>query len=138
MRADAILVLAGGRDHRLNEGLRLFRAGLADTLAISDGGERGWLRANRLCGQPRIRCFKADPYSTVGEAGWANRQGWRSVLVVTSRYHVFRTRLLFRRCFDERPIAVVGAAPPLRQFVQGVVWEWPKLVWHGALERGCE
>ena len=136
VRADAIVVLAGGRGHRLAEGLRLFRAGLAPRLAISDGVDPDWPEANRLCDRPRILCFKPDPYSTRGEARWTAARGWGSILVVTSRYHVFRTRMLFDRCLEGR-LAVVGADPPLGNFLIGIAWEWPKLAWYSTLGRGC-
>jgi uncharacterized SAM-binding protein YcdF (DUF218 family) len=45
--------------------------------------------------------FVPDPSSTRGEAravaGLAAERGWRSVLAVTSSYHVPRTRLIFAR-----------------------------------------
>lgn len=134
--ADAIVVLSGGRVHRLEEGLRLWRLGVAPTLVISDGLDPVWAEARRLCPEPRVRCFTPDPYSTRGEARWTAAQGWDSVVVVTSTYHVRRTRALFERCFDGR-LAVVGAGPPLRNFAIGVAWEWPKSVYYGIVARGC-
>ena len=105
--AQAIVVLSGGQ-HRLNDGLRLWRAGVARTLVISDG-----------------LCFRPKPYSTRGEARWTGARGWRSVVVVTSTYHVRRTRELFERCVRGR-VAVVAAEPPLTNFLVGIAWEWPK------------
>ena len=93
---DAIVVLSGGQ-HRLDEGVRLWRQGVAPTLAISDGRNPSWPQANRLCGRPRVRCFDPSPYSTRGEARWTAAQGWDSVVVVTSTYHVRRAR-------DVRPL----------------------------------
>ena len=102
------MVLAG--DHlRLGKALELMARQVAPTLVISDGRAPGWYRANRLCdGGARFRvvCFEPRPYSTRGEARavarMARRRGWRSVLVVTSRYHVTRARLLFDRCVAAR------------------------------------
>jgi len=105
-------------------------------LAISDGRDPQWPAANRLCGRPRVRCFRPDPYSTRGEARWTAAQGWDTVVVVTSTYHVRRTRQLFERCFHGR-LAVRGAEPPLRNFAVGVAWEWPKSAWYLAFRRGC-
>jgi uncharacterized SAM-binding protein YcdF (DUF218 family) len=134
-RADAIVVLSGGQ-HRLDEGVRLWRDGVAPTLAISDGRNPSWPQANRLCGQPRVRCFKPLPFSTRGEARWTAGQGWDSVVVVTSTYHVRRTRELFSRCVDGR-LAVVEAEPPLDNLIVGVTWEWPKSAWYWGFSRGC-
>jgi uncharacterized SAM-binding protein YcdF (DUF218 family) len=129
-------VLAGGQEHRLDEGLRLWRRGVSPTLVISDGRADGWARANRLCGEPRVRCFRPDPYSTRGEARWASRQGWDSLVVVTSTYHIRRTRELFERCF-EGELSVREADTPLENFVIGVGWEWPKSAWYLGLVREC-
>lgn len=129
-------MLAGGQEHRLDEGVRLWRRGVAPTLVISDGLDPEWKRANRLCRRPRVRCFEPDPYSTRGEARWAGRQGWDSVVVVTSTYHVRRTRALFRRCFDGR-LAVRAAEAPLGHFAVGVAWEWPKSAWYLGFVRDC-
>jgi uncharacterized SAM-binding protein YcdF (DUF218 family) len=109
-RADAAVVLAGGRGPRLSEGLALVRKGIAPVLVVSDGWSPTWPEANRLCaGRPApvpVVCFHPDPYSTHGEAEafarLAAARGWRSVVVVSSRYHLVRARMLFERCFDGR------------------------------------
>src|SRR5207253_8652412 len=100
--ADAVVVLAG--DHlRLGKALELMTRRVAPTLVISDGLAPGWRQANRLCrggggGRFHVVCFRPDPYSTRGEARAVARmaaaRGWRSVVVVTSTYHVTRARLL--------------------------------------------
>lgn len=134
------MVLSGGRGHRLAEGRRLIARGVSDTLVISDGRDEGWDGANRLCRSGRAICFEPDPYSTQGEARWiareAEERGWDSVVVVTSRYHVPRTRMIVGRCF-KGDLAVVGAEPPLENRIVGVAWEWPKSVYYLTLNRGC-
>jgi uncharacterized SAM-binding protein YcdF (DUF218 family) len=137
--ADAVVVLSGGREHRLAEGRRLVAAGVAETLVISDGRASGWEEANALC-QARAVCFRPDPYSTQGEARWiedeAARRGWDSIVVVTSTYHVRRARMIVERCYRGR-LAVVGAEPPLENRIIGVAWEWPKTAYYLALNRAC-
>ncbi len=142
-RADALVVLAGGRDERLDEGLALMRRGLARTLVISDGRAPGWRNGNRLCAgrtSLRVLCFYPRPYSTRGEARGmallAAEHGWRSLIVVTSAYHVRRARMLFRRCFHGR-VEAVASQPDLRHFVIGVAYEWPKYAYERLISRDC-
>ena len=107
---------------------------------ISDGLDPDWPEANRLCRSGRAICFAPDPYSTQGEARWiaqeAKERGWGSIVVVTSTYHVRRARMVVRRCYGG-DLAVVGARPPLGNWVVGVAWEWPKSVYYLTLKRGC-
>jgi uncharacterized SAM-binding protein YcdF (DUF218 family) len=142
-RADAVVVLSGGRKHRLREGLRLMRADVAPRLVISDGRARGWKQANRLCAGHasfQVICFKPDPYSTQGEAEdaarMAERNGWRSLVVVTSTFHVTRARMLFRRCFRGR-VAAVGARSSLLYLPGNILMEWGKLLYQVTVDRDC-
>jgi uncharacterized SAM-binding protein YcdF (DUF218 family) len=140
--ADAVVVLAG--DHlRLGKALELMTRGVAPTLVISDGRAPGWYRANRLCdGRARFRvvCFEPRPYSTRGEARevarLARSRGWRSVVVVTSRYHLTRARLLFRRCVDGR-VSATGATYRRSLVPLEVFLEPAKLVYALVVARGC-
>src|ERR671939_278548 len=102
-RANAVVVLAGGKVPRLEKALGLMRRHVAPVLVISDGWDPLWPEANRLCAGHAARfavvCFRPKPYSTRGEAEdvarLAARRRWRSIVVVTSRYHVTRARMLF-------------------------------------------
>lgn len=143
-RSDTVIVLAGDRTPRLDRGLALMRAGVARTLVISDGHDPLWPAANRLCDAGgegfRVVCFRPDPYSTRGEArGFAQlarANGWRSVVVVTSTFHVTRARLLFRRCFDGL-VEGVGAHASLGRSKFNYVTEVGKLLVQITVQRGC-
>ena len=143
-RADAIVVLAGGRKARLEKGLELVRGGVSTTLVISDGEAPGWNEANRLCdGAGRtveVVCFRPDPYSTWGEAedvaALARRNGWRSLAVVTSTFHVYRARMLFERCFPGR-VSAVGAGSSLLYLPRALLWETAKLGVALTVRRDC-
>lgn len=131
-KADAVLVLAG-ENQRLPIALELVERGVAPVLVISDGLDPRWTQANRLCrfGDPaRIVCLRPEPYSTRGEARLAGRlareRGWDSLVVVTSRFHLFRARTLFERCFDGR-LDLVGAPNPGLRLPLAIALEWAKL-----------
>jgi len=68
----------------------------------------------RDCDEPGIRCVVPDPSSTRGEARLAARlaaeEGWPGLTVVTSRWHLHRTRLHFEACLDI-PLAIVAVGP---------------------------
>jgi uncharacterized SAM-binding protein YcdF (DUF218 family) len=141
-RADAVVVLAG--DHlRLGKGLELMARRVAPTLVISDGLAPTWHRANRLCrGRAafRVVCFRASPYSTRGEAEavarMADAREWRSLIVVTSTYHVTRARLLFRRCVDGR-VSVTGSTYQRSLIPLEIFLEPAKLAYALVVARSC-
>lgn len=142
--ADAVVVLAGGRGPRLATGLALVRRRVAPVLAISDGWSPTWPEANRLCaGRPApvpVVCFHPEPYSTHGEAEafsrLAARHGWRSVVVVSSRYHLVRARMLFERCFGGT-VYTAGANGTLAGRILAAPIETVKLGYALLIRRGC-
>jgi hypothetical protein len=138
-KADAIVVLAGSRS-RLPVGLDLFRRGVAPTLAISvDPSDKQRARYCRLPGQGAF-CFRADPFSTQGEARavarLARERHWRTIAVVTSRFHLFRTRMLLRRCTEAR-LELVPAKVAWWRWPEFVVTEWAKTAVALTTRRGC-
>ncbi|HEY2935786.1 MAG TPA: YdcF family protein [Gaiellaceae bacterium] len=138
-RADAVVVLSGSNHDRLPRGLALMRAHVAPVLVVSDGART----EPRLCGRRRpyrVLCVRPNPFSTRGEAEeiarLARARGWRTVDVVTSRYHVYRARLIIKRCFHGR-LRMVASTPRAFEYVEGAAAEWPKLFVAEALRRGC-
>jgi uncharacterized SAM-binding protein YcdF (DUF218 family) len=138
-RADAVVVLSGSNHDRLPRGLALMRAHVAPVLVVSDGART----VPRLCARRRpyrVLCVRPDPFSTRGEAEeiarLARARGWRTVDVVTSRYHVVRARLIIERCFHGR-LRLIASVPRALDYLVGAAIEWPKLFVAEALRRGC-
>jgi uncharacterized SAM-binding protein YcdF (DUF218 family) len=145
-RADAVVVFAGGDGERQEEGLRLVREGVAPALVISDGGLPGSRNA-RVCRERpaglRLYCLSPDPATTRGEARQfaelAEREGWESLVLVTSNYHVRRAGLLLDRCYGGQ---VRRVATPLfndyrRETARQLAGEWLALGAALTLQRSC-
>jgi len=143
--ADVVVVLSGDKK-RLQPALDLVRKGVAPVLAISTVERtRHWPLARRLCSTrryagARVVCFDAVPFSTQGEARTiarlARERGWRSVVVVTSRFHVTRAHMLFRRCL-ELPLYVVGTGSTWWRLPEEWASETGKLLVQLTAQRGC-
>ena len=143
--ADAIVVLSGGRE-RLPPALALVRRGVARTLAISSVSRtRHWPLGHRLCAARRyagatVLCFDAEPYSTRGEARAVARlaleRHWSRVVVVTSRFHVTRARMIFRRCYHGG-LWMVGVSRTWWKLPVEWVDETGKLLYQLTVQRTC-
>lgn len=141
-RADAVVVFgARSRPERLPAGLRLIDRGVAPVLVLASAPLE-----NPLCRSPRrkrleVVCFTPHPFSTRGEARTvgrlAARRGWRSLVLVTSTWHVTRARMLLRRCFDGKVLAVAARPRDRGDTVESIVREWGGLVEAIGWERGC-
>jgi hypothetical protein len=144
-KADAVVVLSGSVK-RLPPALALIRRHVAPVLAISSVSlTPKWKAARKLCRAgtyegARVVCFLAVPYSTRGEARTvaelARQRGWKSIVVVSSTFHLTRVDLLFRRCYHGR-LSLVGAPTTLLQVPQEWVTETGKLAVQLTAERSC-
>jgi uncharacterized SAM-binding protein YcdF (DUF218 family) len=142
-QVDAVVVFAGKRE-RLAEAIRVVRAGVAPVLVISDGG-RPRSRAGRTCRNPppglRVVCVTPEHSSTAAEAAafaeLAERQGWRSLALVTSAYHVRRAGLLLDRCYGGAISTVAVPRPAGPGLAADALHEWAGLVAAVTVQRGC-
>ena len=144
-KADAVIVLSGSKHERLDRGLELMREGAAPTLVISGGFDPRQPTASRLCHAGKgngfeVVCFTPDPDSTRGEAQATGRlateHGWKRVVLVTSRFHVSRARMLFDRCVDG-DVDAVGVPYPWTSIPAAVAGEWVKLGLSVTIARSC-
>ena len=138
--ADTIVVLAGDLG-RLPEGRQLLRDGVAPILVVSlPPPPYTNPELERLCAKRRVECFHAGEYSTKGEANafgrLARKHHWRSTVVVSSRYHLRRARMLFRRCADV-DVQVAPARTTAWDYTKNIPLETGKLAYQLTLDRGC-
>jgi uncharacterized SAM-binding protein YcdF (DUF218 family) len=143
-RADAVVMFAGGRGERLPVARRLAERGVAPTLVVMNGADPVWPQANALCAGNHaftVICPTPDPDTTRGEArtaaALASDQGWTSLILVTSDYHLHRAHILLQRCFDG-DIAVVAAHRDAGVVARtrNIVHEWLATI-AATIERDC-
>jgi uncharacterized SAM-binding protein YcdF (DUF218 family) len=145
-RADAVVVLSGDRNVRLDPGVRLVEQGLAPVLAISSTlHDPRWLKARKLCRRGRVAaatvvCFEPVPFSTRGEARaigrLAREHGWHRIVIVTSTFHLTRARMVFHRCYRGR-LWAVGTPAKWWRLPEEWAFETGKLAVQLTFERGC-
>jgi uncharacterized SAM-binding protein YcdF (DUF218 family) len=102
---DAVVVHAGGRGERLRLALELMENEAAPTLVIMGGSVDHWPTAQRLCGQTfpfEVLCPDPLPGTTLGEArvlaALVGDRQWKTVVAVTSDYHLRRAHFLDQKC----------------------------------------
>lgn len=138
---DAIVVLGGEHDGREDYGVGLARRGLASTVVLSDPYPRRDPVMARLC-RPRddgidVLCAPPEPSTTRGEAKLVRRlageRRWKSVMVISWRYHLLRARLVFRQCLSSIGVAVTAAAVPRHYVLPVGYWEYLYLYQFGGI-----
>ena len=152
-RADALVVLAGSSAfvERTHQAAQLFKEGCAPKLILTnDNQESGWsaeLQTNPLYVQraaselksrgvpeERIEIVPATVTSTRDEAAlmreYAESNGLRSILVVTSAYQVRRARWTFNQIFAGSSVAVFfSSVPPGYQKPRPLTWWLQRRGW---------
>lgn len=122
--ADVLYVLGPHDTGRVAMALRLMDEGLADELVVSTP-ELGPLRiqpSSAFCTEEHpypVTCFVPDPSTTRGEAlqlaSWRTERDWQTIIVLTTRPHVSRTRYIMSQCAGG-PVTVLsydgGMNPP--------------------------
>lgn len=137
VRADAVVVLAGTAE-RLPVGQRLVHRGYAPLLVVSLSHPPARVQL-AACAHGAL-CFRAQPYSTRGEAReigrLAVRRHWRTIDVVTSKFHDFRAAILIRRCYHGE-LRMIGAPQSTQHLPIDIAKESAKLAYQEVFARGC-
>lgn len=111
--AGPVVVLGGGTGDRFDLGRELVASSQQPReLVLSAGAADEYEAAGGDCDDDGVICVEPDPMNTYGEAltvsALARERGWEEVTVVTSEFHVTRTRLLFAYCMHT-PTRVVAS-----------------------------
>jgi uncharacterized SAM-binding protein YcdF (DUF218 family) len=123
-KADAVVLLSGGDQARMDETVRIYEEEFASTIILTETGEdvEGYdvqyskeqrnLLVDKGVPLGAIRITEKPVGSTRGEAKAvkkliASDDDVHSIIVVTDSYHSFRTRLQFREVFSDTDIKVL-------------------------------
>ncbi|WP_457962723.1 YdcF family protein [Arthrobacter sp. D1-29] len=117
---DAVIVLGGSSEERLPVAQRFADEGAA-VLVVSWTDTPGNATADALCRgasrpSPSLICFRPTGLDTRSEAevigDLVKTNGWTSIAVVTSSYHVPRSETLIQQCTDAT-VNMVASKPDL-------------------------
>jgi uncharacterized SAM-binding protein YcdF (DUF218 family) len=120
-RTDAVIMLGGAASERLPAAQRIQRELGIPVLVLSRTDTFGNRAADGVCGaakfpNPSLICFRPPDLDTRGEAQAISRlvalNGWKSVTVVTSSYHVTRAGRLISQCTTAE-VQMVASHPDL-------------------------
>ncbi|HEY2299440.1 MAG TPA: YdcF family protein [Jatrophihabitans sp.] len=143
--ADAIIILGSPENNaRIEAAESLLDQHVTNQLVISLNSP-DQRHAYSLCTHPpagvSVTCFQPKPSSTRGEAEemrrLAQQHGWKSIVVVTSTFHVSRARMIFKRCITGTVYMVAA-----RRGIGLSTWTYQYLYQTGAyvkavLQSGC-
>jgi nitroreductase len=114
---DGPVMVLGGSPTRLPLALTLPGVpGPTRPLVLSASAIDDWRARGGSCTDAHIVCVMPDPASTYGESlaldTLARERGWDAVTVVTSDFHVARTRWQMAACTDVTTVVVAPGAGP--------------------------
>jgi uncharacterized SAM-binding protein YcdF (DUF218 family) len=125
-RTDAVIMLGGAASERLPAARRIQQDLGIPVLVLSRTDTAGNAAADAVCDSavfpnPDLLCFRPADLDTRGEARTISRlvelNGWTSVTVVTSNYHVTRAGRLIMQC-TTADVQMVASHPKFGP------WQW--------------
>lgn len=130
VRADAIVVLGGEHDGREEYGLDLATLGVAGTVVMSNPYDDWDPLMKRVCRKRQdveVLCVRPDSLTTRGEAlmmrQLSDERSWNKIVVLSSRFHLLRARLVFGQCYSSEVGTVAFAGVPRRYDYSPLEWE---------------
>ena len=148
--ADAIVVLGGEHDGREAYGLSLAEQGYAPTVLLSNPYSAKDKVMQKVCAPRRdieVICQPPEPKTTRGEAlftrKFADDRGWKSVIVVSWRYHLPRARKIFDECFVTPGRTTIMRDVPRSYPYSVAQWQYTYLYQYGgwvkaAIQGACD
>lgn len=137
-QADAIVVLGGEHDGREAYGISLAEQGFAPTVVLSNPYAAKDKVMQKVCAERRdieVICQPPIPKTTRGEAiftrKFADERHWRSVIVISWRYHLPRARKIFDECFVTPGRSVIMRDVPRRYPFSVAQWQYTYLYQYG-------
>jgi uncharacterized SAM-binding protein YcdF (DUF218 family) len=137
-RTDAVIMLGGASSERLPVAQRTHDESKVPVLVLSHTDTAGNATADDACNaatfpSASLVCFRPEDLDTRGEARSISKlieaNGWKSVTVVTSSYHVIRAARLLGQCTTAE-VQMVASHPDLgpRQWLRRFVIETGGLI----------
>lgn len=133
LKADGIVALTGGT-FRISEADRLLEAGLGKRLLISGVNQRTTRKEVKKLmpkSAPYFDCcvdIDRKALNTVGNADetgkWVRRHGFRSLIIVTSSYHMPRSLIELRRVMPDVKLIPYSVRP--KNFHLDNWWQYPR------------
>lgn len=128
-RADAVVILGGEHDGRELYGIELAKAMAAPVVVLSNPYPVDDPVMRDACTRRagvEVVCLAPSPTTTRGEAlmvrAMAEERHWTKIVVVTWRYHMVRTREVFRECYSSVPDAYAVQAVPGHDDLSTAIW----------------
>ena len=134
-QSDAVVVLTGGKDHRIQSGIDLLKQKRADTLFIS--GVNKIVKAHEILGNTdnelqsviHLGYMAEDTHTNALEINqWADEHNIKSIILVTSFYHMPRSLLEMKGVHSNLKITPYSIFP--KEFNQSTNWIHTKYAWY--------
>jgi uncharacterized SAM-binding protein YcdF (DUF218 family) len=143
-KADAIVILSGGDEHRMQEAILLYQEEYAKTIILTETGSKVSGYDTDYSFEQRLALINAEipptailitpkhVNSTIEEAkavlSLVGNENLRNIIVVTDSYHTLRTRLIWREAFRNSGIKII-VRPDRGSWYKSNTWWLSKTGW---------